>query len=143
MRSRSLTIRQFTHSAAAAMLLVASLSAGCQRSDTVPAGGTVTLDGQPAENAEVIFMPKKGRVASGVTDASGRFSLSTNKDGDGAVLGEHAVVVGEYYPPGKPPPMSGGPPPRFPQKYTDAVQSPLRVTVERGKTNDFKFELTK
>jgi len=116
---------------------------GCRPSETVPVTGAVTMNGQPVNQAEVIFTPAKGRVASGVTDDGGKFALSTNKAGDGAVPGEHVVSIGEYYPPGKPPPMSGGPPPRVPRKYTDMTQTSLRAKVERGKTNDFKFELTK
>ena len=127
---------------ALALGLVAALSAGCGRSETVPVTGVVTLNGQPADEAEVIFMPSKGRVASGVTDQEGRFTLSTNKSGDGAVPGDHVVTIGQYYPPGKPPPMSGGPPPRFPLKYTDHTQTPLRAKVERGGKNDFQLELT-
>src|SRR5262245_17553382 len=93
-----------------ALLLLSAVVAGCQKSPTVPVTGTLTLDGQPAGQAELIFTPTHGRVASGVTDDSGRFQLSTNKPNDGAVPGDHAVTIGEFYPPGKPPPMSGGPP---------------------------------
>src|SRR5262245_16942823 len=120
------------------------LFAGCGQSATVPVTGTVTMNGQPATDAEVIFTPSKGRVASGTTDAAGKFTLSTNKPGDGAVPGDHKVTVVEYYPPGKPPPMtSGGPPSRFPGKYGDASQTPLEAKVERGAKNDFSFDVKK
>jgi len=126
---------------AALGLFVMIAASGCGRSETVSVTGTVTLNGQPADQADVNFMPSKGRVASGVTDKEGRFSLSTNKPGDGAVPGEHVVTIGEYYPPGKPPPMSGGPPSRFPRKYTDYQQTPLRAKVERGGKNDFQLDM--
>jgi hypothetical protein len=117
---------------------------GCRQSETVPVTGTVTLNGQPAADAEVIFTPSKGRVASGATDAAGRFTLSTNQPGDGAVPGDHKVTVVEYYPPGKPPPMtSKGPPSRFPQQYMEASQTPLEAKVERGGKNDFTFDIKK
>jgi hypothetical protein len=128
--------------AATAVLFV--LFAGWGKSETVPVTGTVTLNGQPAKDAEVIFTPSQGRVASGATDAAGRFSLSTNKPGDGAVPGDHKVTIVEYYPPGKPPPMtSGGPASRFPLQYMEAAQTPLQAKVERGKPNDFTFDVKK
>jgi hypothetical protein len=41
----------------------------------VPVSGTVTLNGQPIEGAEVSFFPAdaKGRAATGMTDMAGRF----------------------------------------------------------------------
>jgi hypothetical protein len=120
------------------------LFVGCGQSETVPVTGTVTLNGQPATEAEVIFTPSKGRVASGATDAAGRFTLSTNKPDDGAVPGDHKVTVVEYYPPGKAPPMtSGGPPSRFPSQYAEASQTPLEAKVARGKPNSFTFDVKK
>jgi hypothetical protein len=120
---------------------------GCSQSGIVKVTGTVTLNGQPTDQAEVMFNPKKGgRIATGVTDSSGHFSLSTTKPGDGADPGEYTVTLNEYYPPGKAPalPRGGGPlPSRFAPKYGDPTQTPLTATVERGKTNDFKFDATK
>lgn len=127
-------------------ILSALVVVGCGQSDTVKVTGTVTLNGQPAENVEVTFLPKGGRPASGVTDSQGKFELSTLKPGDGAMPGESVVTLGEYYPPGKPPPMpaGGGPlPSRFPQKYSDTVSSPLNAKVERGGKNDFSFDVKK
>jgi hypothetical protein len=124
--------------------VLAGTLAGCGQSETVPVTGTVLLDGQPAANAEVLFAPTKGRLASGSTDASGRFTLSTSRPNDGAVPGEHKVTVVEYYPPGKPPPMTAtGAPSRFPANYADTSLTPLKVTVERGAKNDFTLEVKK
>lgn len=116
---------------------------GCGQSETVPVTGTVTLNGQPATEAEVLFTPSKGRMASGQTDAAGKFTLSTNKPGDGAVPGDHKVTIVQYYPPGKAPPMTGGPPPRFPAIYAEISQTPLKATVERGAKNYFTFDMKK
>jgi hypothetical protein len=124
--------------------VLAGILSGCGQSETVTVTGTVMLNGQPAANAEVIFTPSKGRVASGSTDAAGRFTLSTAKPNDGAVPGDHKVTVVEYYPPGKPPPMTvKGAPSRFPPEYADTSQTPLAAKVERGKTNDFTFDIKK
>lgn len=129
-----------------AVLLSALLASGCGQSETVPVQGTLMFKGKPAENAEVMFNAKKGRLATGVTNAEGKFTLSTAKLNDGAMPGEYIVTLGEYYPPDKPPamPRDGGPlPTRFPPQYGDPSKSPLTATVERGKENVFDFEVGK
>ena len=129
----------------AAALLAAGFL-GCTKSDTVPVTGVVKFDGQPADQAHVMFNPTTGRMAEGVTDATGQFSLSTTKPNDGALPGDYIVTLGEWYPADKPPkmpPPGQGLPTRFPRKYTDPATSPLKVTVERGKKNDFQFEVAK
>src|SRR5947209_20048875 len=85
---------------AVGVLSIAAL--GCSQSETVGVTGTVRMKGEPVDKAEVCFNPKHGRMATGVTDASGRFSLSTGKPGDGAVPGEYTVSPCAEYPPGKP-----------------------------------------
>ncbi len=129
-----------------AVVMLSAASLGCSQSETVAVTGTLTLNGEPAENALVMFDPKHGtgRHAEGNTDASGHFNLSTAKPGDGAIPGEYVVTLAEYYPPGKAPalPKGGGLlPARFPAKYADPATSPLSATVERGKKNDFQFEV--
>ena len=129
-----------------AAALLAAVCSGCSQSDTVPVTGVVTLNGQPAAQAEVLFNPKTGRMASGITDDQGHFALSTAKPNDGALPGDYTVTLFEYYPPDKPPKM---PPPgqalpsRFPPKYADPATSPLNATVKRGEKNEFKFEIAK
>jgi hypothetical protein len=140
-------LKQIRHYFAYAFLSLSAI--GCSQSDTVAVTGIVTLNGQPAGDAEVIFNPlpnKPGRIATGHTDSAGHFSIETAKPNDGAAPGDYVVTVGEYYPPGKAPPFpSGGGqlPSRFPPKYGDPSQSPLNANVERGKKNDFQFEITK
>jgi len=124
--------------------LVALVATGCGQSPTVKVTGTVTIKGEPAENVQVTFLPADGRPASGVTDAQGKFELSTFTQNDGAIPGEQTVTLGEYYPPGKPPPMPRGNEPlpsRFPPSYSDTVNSPLKAKVERGGKNDFQFDV--
>jgi hypothetical protein len=127
-----------------AVTLLAASVLGCTQSDTVPVTGVITFNGQPADQAEVMFNPKTGRIATGVTDSTGHFTLSTAKPNDGAMPGEYFVTLGEYYPADKPPkmPPPGQPlPSRFPAKYGDPSKSPLTATVERGQKNDFHFEV--
>jgi hypothetical protein len=131
--------------AVSAMALLLFGVVGCGQSEMVGVTGTVTLKGKPTEQAEVMFNPKSGgRFASGVTDASGKFILSTAKPNDGAMPGEYVVTLAEYYPPEKPPalPRGGGLlPSRFPANYADPAKSPLTAKVERGGKNDFQFDV--
>ncbi|MDY0170256.1 MAG: carboxypeptidase-like regulatory domain-containing protein [Thermoguttaceae bacterium] len=72
------------------------LLSGCgpSRPTTYPVRGTVTLDGQPVAEAQVMLMPEDdGRPGQGITDASGRFTIGTFTSSDGALPGRHAVTV--------------------------------------------------
>lgn len=84
------------------------LAAGCggDQLETVPVSGVVTCQGKPVPSARVMFSPQaiEGREASdlgkpgiGTTDDQGRFTLSTYSDGDGVVVGRHAVSVNLVY----------------------------------------------
>ena len=69
------------------VLLVVTLTAAtsCRRSDRpqmVPVTGTVYHNGKLLEGATVGFMGSVGRPSSGITDAQGRFRLSTWEEGD-------------------------------------------------------------
>ena len=115
---------------------------------TLKVTGTVTYNGEPVEGASVAFIPENGRPASGTTDASGKFTLSTFESGDGAVPGKHTVAISEQ--PDESEPMPGTPEAenwqpseaRFPEKYSDAKQSGFTAQVELGKTNEFTFDMT-
>ncbi len=60
---------------------------------TAPAGGRLTLNGEPLESYQVVVFPNDSVPAIGTTDADGRFVLGTNKPGDGAIVGSHKVAV--------------------------------------------------
>ena len=88
-----------------AWMLVPAAISGCgpSRPDLVPVSGAVTFQGQPVVGAQVTFMaPNAARAAFGVTDAEGKFRLSTFGTEDGAVVGNHTVTVA------KPTETSGG-----------------------------------
>ena len=63
----------------------------------VPVAGTVTMNGNPVEGADVMFVPKEPtpnrRVAAAQTDAQGRFTLTTLNPQDGAAPGEYSVTI--------------------------------------------------
>ena len=130
-----------------------------------PAGGTVTYKGKALDGATVTFRcDEANTVATGKTDAQGRFELSTYKSGEGAVAGKHAVTVSKVKAsaqsgpaPGEMPKdeksmddiMAGGLPPELkppeseiPEKYADVAQPSFEFTVSPEAANDFKIELT-
>jgi hypothetical protein len=82
-----------------ALLALGSL-VGCGGSGigTVPAEGTVLVDGQPMEGVMVVFNPddEGGRAASGRTDAEGHFVLTTEVNGDGALPGSYKISVSKH-----------------------------------------------
>ena len=116
--------------------------------------GIVTLDGDPVTEATVTFLPKTEtppmEMATGVTDANGAYKVSsvTGKATGGAVAGEYRVLVtkstvdntveveyGALRPPAKYTHL-------LPAVYRDPQNSPLIVTVNKGK-NKIPLELTK
>ena len=111
--------------------------------------GTVTLDDKPVEGASVAFYPKSsGNPAMGRTDSNGHFVLSTYVDKDGAVPGEHAVVISkvarrapaqgqasgdqQFSPPTTAEKERASTEYLLPEKYSIAAQSGLTAEVKRG-----------
>jgi hypothetical protein len=63
-----------------------------------PVSGVVTVNGKPAERMAVTFhhtdesLPANLRYPTGVTDAEGRFTVSSQSEKDGAVEGKYRVT---------------------------------------------------
>jgi hypothetical protein len=153
---RSATARCLVLSASAAMLI------GCGGDPSKPklgrVSGKVTYNGQPVPKGVVSFVPsggpgaQTGQSATGEIGPDGSYTLTTFDRGDGAVLGEHTVLVlaREDDPAiqgkGMPIPDSKGQlkikPPKslVPEKYATAEKSPLRFTVKEG-SNVYDIEL--
>lgn len=69
---------------------------GCGRGDypeIARVSGTVTHAGKPVPNLAVNFMPEEGRPSWGITDASGKYSLTYDEDYEGAKVGRHKIYV--------------------------------------------------
>jgi len=134
------------------------VSAGCSNTDSryVKVEGTIAYKGELIDGATVTFLPvaEGGEPASGKTDTSGRFSLTSVRaieGGRGVLPGEYHVTVSKREPP---PPMPEGavssssapPAPRakelLPTKYLQPGTSDLRATVNQGRNDPFNFELT-
>ena len=75
-----------------AMLLMLACSREVPR--TYPVSGTVTLDGKPLAGVGVMLQPKLGgSFGYGESNADGTFTISTFEIGDGAIPGEHGVII--------------------------------------------------
>ena len=130
--------------------------------------GTVNYQGKPVDGATVSFAPEgTGRAASGRTDASGKFRLTTLNENDGALPGKYKVSVskvenldaasqltaedmakmvggGKAAPSGPTPSkggQSGGIKHHVPEKYETPDKSGLTAEVTDGGANDFTFDL--
>jgi hypothetical protein len=143
-------------------LFVLPYVCGCGPSnplDTIVVTGTVTVDGQPMEGIRITFIPMDGGAygAFGTTDSRGRFRLSSPSApvGSGAVAGEYIPVFSKVEVEERPPTDSpeeerilyGGAPPKvthlIPEKYGDVKTGGFDpVTVEKGKKNEFTFDLS-
>jgi hypothetical protein len=132
--------------------------AGCGRSSNHPATfvvtGTVTLGGKPVEGGIITFRPAEDQYpANGITDADGRYELTTFSIGDGAMAGRYRVIMmkfeettrkgGSGSPEEYVPLVGPTPAPKnlLPAKYADATKSGLTVEVQPEQSNSFDFEL--
>jgi hypothetical protein len=79
------------------LLALCCIQLGCSRPNrpaTFPVHGTVTYRGKPVAGASVEFLtPGASRPATGVTDDSGHYRLTTFESDDGAIVGTHVVTV--------------------------------------------------
>lgn len=75
------------------VMLIALTGCGDGRPTRVPVSGTVLIDGKPLTHGRVRFIPTGARMSEGTIDENGRFVLGCFEKDDGAVVGEHRVVV--------------------------------------------------
>jgi hypothetical protein len=121
---------------------------------TYPVSGVVTQGGKPVEGATLLFVSTDGKKsATGKTDSSGRYTLTTTKSGDGAVAGQYKVAITKfdtggtgavdmsdpnYAPPdpSKPAPVAKN---LLPEKYAKPDTSGLTATVKESGDNKIDF----
>lgn len=122
------------------------LCAGCNRGPQMaPVTGKVTYNGQPLTFGVVQFQSASGQPARGEIQSDGTFSLSTFRQGDGAVVGSHRVRVACYESqrPGTKP--TGGEQALgkslIPLNYTLFDQSGLTAEVQAGENEPLVIEL--
>ena len=116
---------------------------GSDRLRTAVVRGTVTYKSRPVPNGTISFIPASGPSATGDIQPDGSFTLTTYRTGDGAVLGQHTVVIVALEDMSKrlPEERNPLPPPIVPLKYTSLATSDLRAVVkDHENTTDFKLE---
>ena len=141
------TLIQFVRGAAPLLLVLAIvvpalyflssmfMMGSVERPDLGFVSGRITLDGEPLAGAAIEFRPQAGSQAgsekaasSGRTDEEGNYTLIYVHDVEGAILGEHSIVI-------RAPSREGV---RLPNRYN--VQSELVREVKPGNnTLDFKL----
>lgn len=138
-------------------LLISLLFLGCSESGSLSGlskcEGTVSHNGNLLADAVLTFHPDGSgqRAASAVTDANGKFVVTTLKSGDGITPGGYKVTITKYEDYGDLPPMEknedGGEyqPPRarkniLPKKYESSATSGLTASISKGKET-LSFEL--
>jgi hypothetical protein len=109
--------------------------------DTVPAAGTVLLNGKPRAGIRVTYHPQfsLGRMKftpNGTTDAAGKFTLGTARYNDGVPPGEYVVTFDFPY-------TTSGPIEEeidlFKGKYSDPGKSQWKITVKDQSQEAFKL----
>jgi hypothetical protein len=82
------------------LALSALVCLGCaeiEEDPVFPVSGTVTRKGSPVEGVAVTFVPEgSSPSAVGVTDASGKYMLTTRAKDDGATAGKYKVTFAKY-----------------------------------------------
>jgi hypothetical protein len=146
------------------IILLLSAVAGCGPrglSGLSKINGTITLNGHSLEGATItlvpsILNPQSARAASGLSDANGKFQLTTLNSGDGVFPGDYTVYVSKIISEGdilspseirnrgllseqlseitKPKQM-------IPEKYTLPETSGLTITVKPGRNPDLVIDI--
>ena len=150
MHALTLTLSQrargLPHTLHLMLALLLTLLTGCGGGPKpLPVSGVVTLDGQPVADAGVMFCPaENGPMASGTTDAKGKFQLKTT-NALGAMAGQYRVAISKKEESG--PTTFGVVDPRrikvkwiIPQKYSNPETSGLKAAVGRDQS-EFTFAL--
>jgi len=121
---------------------------GCDRGKVpglVKYEGVVTYNGEPLADAMLNFSPTSvGRTAYAMTDAEGRFKVTTIDPDDGIVKGQYKVSASKYVVVGTTRHPEWGEEAisknKLPAKY-GAAETPLTIDVTSKKL-DVLFELT-
>ena len=114
--------------------IIAGLFWVMDRPVLVPVSGRIRFSGPSLENGFVLAIPNRGgQSALSPLDAEGNFSLTTD-GADGALTGEHKLVVRAF---------TGGMPPKpiVPSKYSEETTTPWTINVKKGAANHFEFEI--
>lgn len=129
-----------------AVLAVVTSIVGCSGNGipTFPVEGTVVLeDGTPVQTGTVEFnSTERDLTARGRIEADGTFTLTTFKEGDGAVAGVHDAVVVQLISTEDLPLHDHSHGPTIDPVYSHYDSAGLRFTVHDDRTNSIRIVLT-
>jgi hypothetical protein len=115
---------------------------------TVSASGTVTLDGQPVDGAQVVFIDDTStKSADAMTDAKGKFTLNAFREKKGAQPGSYKVQVSKTIEQKLGTKNAdGGDASKWifgvPPHYSSFLKSGLTATIPEEGTSELKIELS-
>jgi hypothetical protein len=130
-------------------MALAVAAGGCNSSSVKlhPVRGKVLFNEQPAEGAQVVFLPEgeenaqyRGARPAAMVSADGSFEVRTEPFGIGAPPGEYAVLI-TWFPPRDENPNSNARN-KLPNKYSDQARPLLKATVKEGENTLDPFKLT-
>ncbi len=127
------------------ILSVAGCNSGPPLPATVPAEGTVSLDGEPVSGVTVLFIADQGSYnAAGTTDKNGKFSLNAFDTKKGAVPGSYKVTLDKTIvenKDGKSGEAEVNLKYGLPKKYSEFGTSGLAITLTEAGNKDIKYDL--
>ncbi len=141
----TLRTNPFFASAFLSVLCIAGCNSGPPLPATVPAEGSVSLDGAPVSDVTIVFIAEQGNYnASGVTDKNGKFSMKAFDTKNGAVPGSYKVELNKTVVESKDGRkgesevnLKYG----LPKKYASFVTSGLTITLTEAGNKDIKYDL--
>jgi hypothetical protein len=123
---------------AAAGLVLLFAAAGCGNPEMGRVSGRITNGGKPVAGVEVMFYTPNRPVARAVTDADGRYTLSTRRLNDGAYAGRHKVAIEPKFNPDGSEVSQGG---TVAPNVRDLATTPLEAEVVAGKSNTCDLDI--
>jgi hypothetical protein len=140
-----------------AFVMLSCVLIGCNKSvgltGLVSASGELRLNGEPVDNATILFYPVgQTRAASAVTDKNGNFNVMTLNPNDGIYPGDYIITVTKIEQHGeiiedsrdeKKPPIDTREIIYFlPSKYSELDTTDLKITIPKNGNNNIALNLT-
>ena len=131
-------------------LMGAALGCGSKGDEGIPVAGNIAVDGTPVGNAAVVYIPQgstAGNGGVGMTDPTGRYTLTTPQGKNGLPPGQYKVTVSLRLNPDGSAPDPNVPPieskarETLPAIYADAQKTQLAATIAAGDKKSFDFDL--
>jgi hypothetical protein len=124
---------------AAAGLVLLFAAAGCGNPEMGRVSGRLTKNGKPVAGMTVVFYTPNRPTSRGVTDADGRFTLSTRRLNDGAYAGSHKVALEPFIASADAAASQGGS--GIPADMLDLSKTPLEAEVRAGTSNTCDLDI--